>query len=481
MSETYDVAVIGAGPGGYAAAFMAADLGLKVCLIDKDAQPGGVCLHRGCIPSKALLHAAKVIGEAQNAQQFGINFGKPQIDLMRLRAWKNEIILKLSSGLSSLAKRRNVDYIQGHAAFRNSSELDIKLSGKDNSNLSKTLSFQKAIIATGSKPLHFPYAPLSKVVMDSTEALNINDIPKSLLIAGGGYMGLELGFLYAKLGSEVTLVEEKDRLLPIADHDLVAVFEKKQENLFKNIFLSVKVEKITENDLGAKADLRMKDGQEKSMQFHKIISAIGRSPNSQFLGLEHTKVKTDEQGFVQTDDTGKTTDENIYAIGDITGGPMLAHVASAQGKIAAEAIFGQKVIYSPRAIPFVIYTDPQIAWCGMTQEKTKGLDIDVARFPWAASGRALTMNRTDGLTKIFIDRKSKRILGMGIVGQDAAELIAEGVLAIEMGAVAGDIGESIHAHPTLSETIMEDAESVFGLATTIYRQSQKRKSSKKMI
>ncbi|MES0491867.1 MAG: dihydrolipoyl dehydrogenase [Leptospirales bacterium] len=476
-----DVVIIGAGPGGYAAAFLAADLGMQVSIVDPEAHPGGVCLYRGCIASKALLHAAKVLSDAEDAKQFGLNFGNPQIDLSKLRNWKDDIILKLTSGLSSLTKSRNITYIQGYAKFRNSNELEIRSVSDEKSDDFKVLTFQKAIIATGSKPAHFPYAPLSESIMDSTMALQIKNIPKTLLVVGAGYIGLELGSVYANLGSEVTIVEAGDTLLPAVDRDLVAVFAKKQKNLFKEILLSVKVEKLTQTDHGAKAQIVSEDGEEKQMFFDKILSAIGRNPNSQFLGLENTNVKTDEKGFIQTDETGKTFDENIYAIGDVTGEPMLAHAASAQGKIAAEAIAGENVIYAPRVVPAVIFTDPQIAWCGITQSQAKTMDIEVVRFPWGASGRALTMNRTDGLTKLFIDRKSKRILGMGIAGPEAGEMIAEGVLAIEMGAVAGDIGMSIHAHPTLSETVMEGAESFFGQATHLYRPQTKTKPTKDTI
>lgn len=465
------VAVIGAGPGGYAAAFLAADLGFQVTLIDKDKNPGGVCLFRGCIPSKALLHAAKILSEAREAQKIGIAFKPPQIDLIKLRDWKQSVVNKLTGGLGQLCQKRQITFIQGEASFLNSQILKIKNLQKGDHRLDEQLPFDKVIMATGSLPIRLPFQPESPRILDSTSALEIEDVPKRLLVIGGGYIGLELGTVYRELGSEVSVVEMMPGLLPGCDRDLVQILAQRLEKLFAAIMLKTKVTGLVETAGGIQVTLEDKKGQRTTKEYDKVLVAIGRKPNAQGLGLENTKVRVNDRGIIAVNAQRQTTDSNIYAIGDIAGEPMLAHKASHEGRVAAEAIAGHKVAFEPQAIPAVVFTDPEIAWCGLTEAeaKEKNRPIQVEKFPWAASGRAVTLNRTDGLTKLVIDPATQRILGVGIVGAGAGELIAEGVLAVEMGAVAADVRLSIHPHPTLSETLMETAESFFGQSTHIYR------------
>lgn len=466
------IIIIGAGTGGYGAAFMAADLGMDVTLIDKNDQAGGVCLQRGCIPSKALLHVAKLLNEAKEAEHWGIKFGKPEIDIDRIRAWKNEVISHMTGGLKQLIKQRKIDFIQGTAQFVNSNK--IKVDKADGSN--EELSFDYAVIATGSVPAKIPSFDIgSKRILDSTSALEIEDIPKKLLVVGGGYIGLELGTVYAALGSKVTVVEMTSGLLPGADRDLVAVLSKRVISTMENVYLNTKVAEIKEVKNGLKVTFEGEKVEEKEQIFDKVLVSVGRKPVTDGFGLENTKVQLDEKGFIKTDLQKRTDDPNIFAVGDIAGNPMLAHKATAEGKVVAEVIAGHKAAFEPNAIPAVVFTDPELAWVGLneTEAKEKGINVEVAKFPWAASGRAKTLERLDGMTKLIIEPETERILGMGIVGAGAGELIAEGALAVEMAALARDVALTIHAHPTLSETVMESAESYYGEATHIYRPKRK--------
>jgi len=467
MSNPTHVAVIGGGPGGYAAAFMAADLGLQVSLVDPEINPGGVCLYRGCIPSKALLHVAKVINETKEATNWGIEFGKPKIHLDKIRTWKESIIQQLTQGLGDLSKRRNVNLIQGRARFSDAHTLAIDKVDGDSENLP----FDYAILATGSQPFIIPSLALdSPRFMDSTSALELEDIPKSLLVIGGGYIGLELGSVYAALGSKVTVVEMTSSLLPGADGNLVNILGKRIRQQMHAVLLNTRVAELKEQKNGIRARFDGENLDKTEQLFDKVLMAAGRKPVTDGLGLENTQVQLDEKGFVTVDAQRRTNEPTIFAIGDIAGEPMLAHKASHEGIVAAEVIAGHKVAFEPAAIPAVVFTDPEIAWCGLTenQAKEQGRPIKVARFPWAASGRAMTLDRTDGLTKLIIDPDTDRVLGVGIVGAGAGELIAEGVLAVEMAALASDIKLTIHAHPTLSETMMEAAEAFYGTSTHIY-------------
>ncbi len=462
------VAVIGAGPGGYAAAFMAADLGMQVTLIDLEPNPGGVCLYRGCIPSKALLHIARVLTDAREAVDWGIEFGKPKIHLNRVRTWKESLVQKMTEGLGELCKHRNINFIQGRATFLDAKTLRIQTDlGEDS-----TLSFDHTILATGSRPATVPNLSLQgSRILDSTSALELDEIPKNMLVVGGGYIGLELGSVYAALGTDVSVVEMLPGLLTGVDRDLVNVISKRLEKLFKSIMPNTKVAHMEETANGIRVRLEGEKIIESEQVFEKILISVGRKPNTGGLGLENTKVEIDEKGFVVVDAQRRTKEPTIYAIGDVAGEPMLAHKASHEGFIAAEAIAGHKVAFEPRAIPAVVFTDPEIAWCGLTeaQAKIENRSVEVVRFPWRASGRATTLGRNDGLTKLLIDPETERVLGMGIAGAGAGELIAEGVLAIEMAATASDIQWTIHPHPTLSETVMEAAEVFFGHSTHIYR------------
>ncbi len=466
-SSNLRVAVIGGGPGGYAAAFLAADLGMKVTLIDPEVNPGGVCLYRGCIPSKALLHVAKLLEEAEQAKNWGIEFAEPKIDLAKLRTWKEGVVKKLTGGLGQLSKQRAVQFIQGKAAFVNSTTLKVtKPAGEE------TLTFDRIVIATGSRPTVVPSLKVdSPRLMDSTGALDLADIPKTLLVIGGGYIGLELGTVYATLGTKVTCVEMLSGLLPGADRDLVLPLHKRLEKLFSAILLNTTVKSLKDEKTGIRVTLEGPDVKEKEHVFDRVLMSVGRRPNSEIPGLDKTKVKVNAKGFIEINEQRQTADPAIYAIGDVAGEPMLAHKAMHEGRTAVEAIAGHKVAFEPNAIPAVVFTDPEIAWAGLTetQAKEQGRQISVAKFPWAASGRAVTLDRPEGLTKLIIDPKTERVLGVGIVGVGAGDLIAEGVLAIEMCALAADVGMTIHPHPTLSETMMEAAEVFYGQATDIYR------------
>jgi dihydrolipoamide dehydrogenase len=467
-NSSLHLAVVGGGPGGYAAAFLAADLGLKVTLIDPEVNPGGVCLYRGCIPSKALLHVAKLIEESHQAKNWGIEFSDPQIDLAKLRSWKESVVQRLTGGLGQLSKQRKVQYIQGRAGFENSTTL--RVTKADGS--SETLRFDRILLATGSRPAVIPSLKIdSPRILDSTGALDLKDIPKSLLVVGGGYIGLELGSVYAALGTRVTVVEMLSGLLPGADRDLVLPLHKRLEKMFDGILLNTTVKSLKQESTGIRATFDGADVKEREKVFDKVLVSVGRKPNSEIPGVDKTQVKVGPKGFIQVNKQLQTDDPSIYAIGDVVGEPMLAHKASHEGRTAVEAIAGRKVAFEPHAIPAVVFTDPEIAWAGLTetQAKESGREIAVAKFPWGASGRAITLDRPEGMTKLILDPKSERILGVGIVGVGAGELIAEGVLAIEMAALAGDLELTIHPHPTLSETVMEAAEVFFGTSTHVYR------------
>ena len=462
------LAVVGGGPGGYAAAFLAADLGLKVTLIDPEVNPGGVCLYRGCIPSKALLHVSKLIEESHQAKNWGIEFSDPKIDLAKLRAWKESVVKRLTGGLGQLSKQRSVKYIQGRAGFENANTL--RVTKADGSG--ESLRFDRILLATGSRPAVIQALKIdSPRMMDSTGALDLKDIPKTLLVVGGGYIGLELGSVYAALGTKVTVVEMLSGLLPGADRDLVLPLHKRLEKAFDGILLNTTVKSLKEESGGIRATFDGADVKEREKVFEKVLVSVGRKPNSEIPGLDKTRVKVGPKGFIQVNKQLQADDPSIYAIGDVVGEPMLAHKAMHEGRTAVEAIIGRKVAFEPHAIPAVVFTDPEIAWAGLTetQAKENGREIAVAKFPWGASGRAITLDRPDGMTKLILDPKTERVLGVGIVGVGAGDLISEGVLAIEMAALAGDLELTIHPHPTLSETVMEAAEVFFGTSTDVYR------------
>ncbi|MCG6912604.1 dihydrolipoyl dehydrogenase [bacterium BMS3Abin03] len=467
-----NIAVIGAGPGGYAAAFLAADLGMNVTLIDKEDNPGGVCLYRGCIPSKALLHVAKLLEETEQAKNWGIEFSKPKIDIDKLREWKGKVVAKMTGGLGILSKQRKINYVRGKASFKDSHTLIVE---KPESK-KEELKFDKIIIATGSRIASIPSLNInSKRLLNSTTALDLPAIPKSLLVIGGGYIGLELGSVYQALGARVSVVEMMDGLLPGADRDLVSYLSKRLKEKFENIMLRSKVVRLKEVNDGIKVKIEDKEGKTTENTYEYVLISIGRKPDTSGLGLENTKVEVNERGWIKVNDQLRTNDPDVYAIGDIVGEPMLAHKASHEGRVAVEAIAGEKVAFEPKAIPAVVFTDPEIAWAGLTenQVKEKNIEVEVSKFPWAASGRATTLDRFDGVTKILSEPGTNRILGVGICGPGAGELIAEGTLAIEMAANLTDLKLTIHPHPTLSETVMEAAEVFFGQSTHIYRPKRK--------
>ncbi len=459
--------VVGGGPGGYAAAFLAADLGLSTALVDPEANPGGVCVYRGCIPSKALLHVAKVIDESSHAKAWGIEFGEPKVDLAKLREFKDNVVKRLTSGTGQLVKHRKVRYLQGLAEIVDPHNLKVKLAdGK-----TEDVRFEHAILATGSVPAIPPMLKIDDPrVMDSTAALDLPDIPKSLLVVGGGYIGLELGSVYATLGSAVTVVEMTNGLLPGADRDLVDVLAKRVAQTMKAVLLETKVVQMKAEAKGIRVTF---EGHvdAKEQVFDRVLVSVGRRPNSAIPGLDKTHVQIDQRGFIMVDEQRRTHEPSIFAIGDVAGEPMLAHKASHEGRVAVEVMAGENVAFAPRAIPAVVFTDPELAWAGLTETQAakENRRVTISKFPWGASGRAITLDRTDGLTKLILDPDTERLLGVGLVGPGAGELIAEGVLAIEMGANATDLKLSIHPHPTLTETMMESAEVFFGQATHVYR------------
>jgi dihydrolipoyl dehydrogenase len=461
------VAVVGAGPGGYAAAFYAADLGMQVTLIDPEANPGGVCLYRGCIPSKALLHVAKVIDEAHHASDWGVSFSKPQVDIDRLRGYKNKVVEKLTSGTGQVAKLRKVTYVQGWATIETPTRLKVarKAGGE------QMVDVDAMILATGSEPTRIPALSIdSPRVLDSTGALDLPEIPKSLLVIGGGYIGLELGSVYAALGTRVSVVEMTDGLLPGADRDLVRYLSQRIEKIYERVMLSTKVLSMKAVGGGVAVTFEGASAPAETTYDYVLVS-IGRRPNARVPGLDRTHVQVNDRGFIQTDLQRRTDEPTIFAIGDVAGEPMLAHKASHEARVAVEAIAGHKAVFEPLAIPAVVFTDPEIAWAGLTETQAakEGRKVEIARFPWGASGRAIAIDRVDGMTKLLIEPVTERVLGVGIVGSGAGELIAEGVLAIEMGATASDVKLTIHPHPTLTETVMEAAEQFFGTATHVYK------------
>lgn len=472
--SSVQLVVIGAGPGGYAAAFHAADRGLSVALVDTEPNPGGVCLYRGCIPSKALLHVAKLISEAKHASQWGVTFREPTIDLDKLRAYKDAVVSKMVGGLGQLSKQRKITYIQGRASFVDATHLSIDLVKGG----TETLTFEHAIIATGSRPAAVPGLSIdSPRVMDSTGGLELPEIPKSLLVVGGGYIGLELGSVYAALGTKVTVVEMTPGLLAGADRDLAAVLARRLEQTLHKILLNARVVDMKDVKGGVKVKIegeQVADG-DREQTFDRVLVSIGRKPNSAIPGLDRTRVKIGPRGFITVDAALRTDEPTISAIGDVVGEPMLAHKASHEARVAVEAILGENAVFEPQAIPAVVFTDPEVAWCGLTETEAQkqGRKVEIAKFPWAALGRAVAIDRPDGLTKLVIDPATERVLGVGIVGSGAGELIAEGVLAVEMAALASDLSLSIHPHPTLSETLMEAAEVFFGYSTHVYRPKKK--------
>jgi len=457
-----EILVLGAGPGGYAAAFYAADKGRKVIMVEMDKRLGGVCLNRGCIPSKALLHAAALITEARDSVNRGITFGEPKIDLEKLRAWKNSIVEKLAGGVAGLAKQRGVEVLHGRGYFEDSKTLRVETEDGQ-----KFVTYDAAIVAVGSKsamPKAFDLG--NPRIMTSREALEVPDIPGTLLIVGGGYIGMELGTVYATLGSKVVVVEALGSILAGADADLIRPVQKYAEKAFKEVRVKTKV--LSMATAGKQIKVIMEtEGKKAEELYDRVLVSVGRVPNHADLGLENTKITRDDRGFIKVNEKQQTNDPSLYAIGDVAGGVLLAHKATREGKVAVDAITGEFETLDKYVVPAVVFTDPEIAWCGLTETeaKEKGITVKVVRFPWAASGRALTFDRTDGLTKLVVDPETERVLGAGIVGHGAGELIGEMVLAIEMGATAYDLASSVHPHPTLSETIMECAEVFYGNAT----------------
>ncbi len=467
--------VLGGGPGGYAAAFLAADLGMQVTLVDLEPRLGGVCLLRGCIPSKALLHVAKTIADARHLSDWGVTFSEPKVDIDAVRARKEKVIATLTGGLKQISGKRKINVVRAKAAFENSQTL--RLVSVDGTPLADDcIQFEHCILAAGSSPSRIPAFDLpTHRVMDSTGALELPDVPESLLVVGGGYIGLEMGTVYAALGSKVSVVEMTDGLLPGADRDLVRPLQKKLQGVFQAIYLNTKVASLVDKKDSIEVTFEG-DVPEKVQQFSRVLLCVGRRPNTAGLGLENTQVNVDSKGFIGVDLQRRTADPHILAIGDVAGEPMLAHKAAHEGKVAVEALLGHPAAFEPRAIPAVVFTDPEIAWAGVTETEAKrqGRTVEVAQFPWAASGRAQAIGRTEGLTKWIIDPPTQQVIGCGIVGAGAGDLISEAVLAIEMGSTIRDVIETIHPHPTLSETLGAAAEVHLGLATDLYRPKRDR-------
>ena len=460
-----DVVVLGSGPGGYTAAFRAADLGKKVILVERYENIGGVCLNVGCIPSKALLHAAKVIDEAHEMTDAGIDFGKPKIDTKKLRDWKNKVVTRLTAGLKALAKQRKVEIIRGVAQFISNTKLSVETSdGK------QVIQFDNAIIASGSRPVKLPFLPEDPRIIDSTGALELENTHCKMLVIGGGIIGLEMATVYHALGAEITIVELMDQIIPGCDKDIVTPLAKRIQKRYKNIFLKTKVTKVDAKKDGLWVTFEGENAPKEPERFDRILSSVGRRPNGDQVAAEKAGVKVDERGFIPVDKQLRTNVPTIFAIGDVIGNPMLAHKAIPEGRVAAEVIAGLKHFFDPTCIPSVAYTDPEVAWVGITENeaKTKGLNYSKGVFPWAASGRALSIGRDEGLTKLLIDEKTHRVIGAGMVGPNAGELVAEVALAIEMGCDVEDIALTIHPHPTLSESIKMAAEVFEGTVTDLY-------------
>lgn len=456
MNGRRQLVVFGAGPGGYAAAFTAADLGLKVTLIDRQPNPGGVCLYRGCIPSKALLHVAKVIADAEHAREWGVEFDKPKIDIDKVRSWKDGIIAKLTGGLGMLGKQKKIEYIQGQAVFVNSNT--VRVDRKDGPT--EEIPFERGIIASGARSAWLPSIPReSRFVMDSEGALDLESVPGRMLVVGGGYIGLEQADAYTALGSKVSVVEALPQIMPWGDPELVGILHKRLRKRFEAILVKTRVVEAEEREGGMWVRLESENGEKQEATYDKLLVAVGRLPNSNDIGLENTKVQLDDKGYVKVDAQCRTDDPALLAIGDVTPGPQLAHKANHQGMVAAEIAAGRDTAFEPRVIPFVEYTDPELAECGLSEEQAKaqGISYKVAKFPWQASGRALTLGENTGLTKVLFDPDSQRVLGVGIIGTNAGDLISEAAVAVEMGATTMDLAMTIHPHPTLSETVMEAA------------------------
>ena len=465
-----DIVVLGGGPGGYAAAFYAADKGKKVILVDREKRLGGVCLLRGCIPSKALLYATHAMRDLEHSSARGIAFTRPKVDLDKLRGWKDGVIDKLTQGLAGLAERRGVEVMQGRGHFEESRTLRVETSKGQ-----KFINYDQAIVAVGSRaalPAAFDLG--NKRVMTSSEALELEEIPKNLLVVGGGYIGMELGTVYATLGSTVVVIEALPNILTGVDSDLARPVMRYAEKAFKEVRLNTKVAKMATSGKQIKVTMSV-EGKQSEESYDRVLVCVGRVPNCKDLGLDNTKATLDEKGFIKVNAQMQTDDPAIYAIGDVVGGALLAHKASKEARIAVEAILGEYSSSENVIIPAVVFTDPEVAWCGLTESeaKQKGIQVQVARFPWAASGRAMTLDRADGLTKLVIEPESERILGVGIAGVNAGELISEGVVAVEMGATARDMAESVHPHPTLSETLMEAAEVFYGFPTHTFAQKKR--------
>ena len=472
---TCDLLVLGSGPGGYTAAFRAADLGLNVVLVERYKQIGGVCLNVGCIPSKALLHAAKVIVETESMEEHGVSFGKPKINVDKLRVWKDGIVNQLTAGLKSLAKQRKVQIITGSGEFVHPDHLCVT----DAEAKKIIIHFENAIIAAGSQPVRLPFLPEDSRILDSTGALQLREIPDHLLVLGGGIIGLEMAAVYHALGSKITIVEMLDSLMAGADRDMVRPLQKRISKQYENILLETRVTKVKAQKKGLKVHFEGKNAPEKPQIFDCILSSVGRNPNGFLVAAEKAGVEVDEEGFIATDSQMRTNVPHIFAIGDIVGQPMLAHKATHEGKVAAEVISGMKSHFDARAIPSVAYTDPEVAWAGITEEEAKKQDIAYGKgnFPWAASGRSLTLGRSEGMTKVLFEEVTNRVIGIGIVGLNAGDLIAEGVLAIEMGCDAQDMSSTIHPHPTLSETVPFAAEYFEGTITDLYLPKKKKNRS----
>jgi len=459
IPEKTQLVVIGAGPGGYSAAFRAAELGLTVTLIDPEANPGGVCLYRGCIPSKALLHVAKLVNESEESAGIGVVFGKPKLNIDKIREWKNGVIDTLTGGLGGKTDKLKINYLRGTARFKEAKALEVSL---ENGN-SGELTFEQAILATGSRPQLLPGVEVSSRIVDSTGALELADVPKTLLVVGGGYIGLELGSAYAAMGSKVSVVEMTAGLLPGCDRDLVSTLKRRLDKKFEEILLKTKVSELKEQKNGVAVSFEDNKGERVARRFDKVLISIGRKPNSENLGLENTAIQLDERGFVPVDGQQRSAEKHIFAIGDLAGEPMLAHKAYGEAHVAAAAAAGEKALFDPRAIPAVVFTDPEVAWCGMTETEAREQKrkIKTAKLPWRSNGRTLTLGRDDGMSKVIVDPESDRVLGVGMVGPGAGELIAEAVLAMEMAATGEDLRATIHPHPTLSETIYEAAQMLF--------------------
>ncbi|MEJ2469881.1 MAG: dihydrolipoyl dehydrogenase [Desulfuromonadales bacterium] len=452
--------VIGAGPGGYAAAFRAAELGMDVTLIDPETNPGGVCLYRGCIPSKALLHVAKLVSETREATEIGVTFAQPKIDLKKVRNWKNDVVGKLTGGLGGKVDKLKITAVRGMARFQDARTLTVTTED----GAEGTLTFQQAILATGSRPMMLPGLEADNDrVLDSTGALELAEVPKSLLVIGGGYIGLELGSVYAALGCKVSVVEMTAGLLPGCDRDLVSVLKRRLDKTFEEILLNTRVTDAKVQKNGVMVTLEDQKEEENRRLFDKVLIAIGRRPNTENLGLENTAIERDDKGFIKVDAQMRTAEPDILAIGDIAGEPMLAHKAYGEAHVAAEVAAGKKAVFDPRAIPAVVFTDPEIAWCGLTETEARERKIKVktAKFPWRGNGRTLTLGRDDGMTKLIVDPETDRLLGVAVAGPGAGELIAEGVVALEMAAVSEDLRKAIHPHPTLSETLYDAAEMLY--------------------